>query len=403
MLNLRRSNKKGVTPSSARPEVHPRLGNRALGYDEMEGFSWARPVITIWPLKVCGYCGRENDDASTHCHECGTEFPIPPSPNSEVEQQPPPPSTLINLGQIEGAFDFRDGFSRPDWKVIRQSVEATVDSAERPEAWDEAVIQWLVQLQGELGGDYRLRTSRHFAFLSSLDKNMSQRLLNFSEGAITSIRESLGQVAWGSRAGVHVVILFAEEDDYYQYIADFYREGTHVKSAGIHINTGYPHIALIFDSELRAAQTIIHELAHHCLNHLPSYQGAASAYWGMVSGWKSPVIWAELAEKHHEFWNEEQIQHFWAGTSFHEPGDAVQLSYSLAEILVNLLAKNREDFLAFIRCARREDAGQTAALDCLGTCLGDAAGTFLGEGNWRPQRKAIKACWETKRTSQEQK
>lgn len=372
-------------------------------------------------MKVCGYCGRENDDASTHCRECGTEFPIPvPSSTPEAKESPLPASTLVNPDQIEGAFDFKEGFSRPDWKIIRQAVEATIDSGERREAWDEAVMQWLAKLQGELGGDYRLRKSRHFAFLSPVDKDTSQRLLNFADGAMSAIRDSLGEVAWGSHDGLQVVILFAEEDDYYQYIADFYREGTHPKSAGIHINTGYPHIALIFDSELRAGEIIAHELAHHCLNHLPvplwlnegvavvlqkavggyappSYQGAASAYWGIVSGWKPPVVWDELAEKHHQFWNEDQIQHFWAGTSFHEPGDAVQLSYSLAEILVHLLAKNRGEFLAFIRSAQRNDAGQTAALDCLGTCLGDAAGTFLGEGNWRPQRKAIKACWETKR------
>jgi len=104
-------------------------------------------------VKVCGYCGRENDDASTHCRECGTEFPIPVlSSTPEAKESPLPASTLVNLDQIEGAFDFKEGFSRPDWKIIRQAVEATVDSGERREAWDEAVMQWLAKLQGELGG-----------------------------------------------------------------------------------------------------------------------------------------------------------------------------------------------------------------------------------------------------------
>ncbi len=333
-------------------------------------------------------------------------------------------SVLVNLDQIDCAFDFREGFSRPDWKLIRQTISATVDSGKSQEAWDEIVMQWLGRLQGELGGDYRLRRSRHFAFLSPLDKDTSRRLLDFAEGAISTIRDSLGEVAWGNYNGLHVVIVFAEEDDYYQYIADFYRDGNHPKSAGIHINVGYPHIALTFDTELRGGETVAHELAHHCLHHLsiplwlnegvavvlqkavggyspPSYMGEASSVWGTMSGWKPPVVWAELSEKHHQFWNEEEIQHFWAGTSFHEPGDAVQLSYSLAEIMMHLLAKNREGFLAFIQNARRDDAGQTAALDCLGICLGEAAGTFLGEGNWRPQRKAIKACWEAKRADKQ--
>jgi len=34
-------------------------------------------------------------------------------------------------------------------------------------------------------------------------------------------------------------------------------------------------------------------------------------------------------------------------------------------------------------------------MDILGVDLGEIAGTFLGEGNWRPQRKAMIACWES--------
>jgi len=340
-----------------------------------------------------------------------------------IQEEALPSLAFVNLDEIEATFDFGDGFSRPNWKVIRQVIESRTNPEDRREAWDDAVVQWLTRLKSELGGEYRLVKSRHFILLGSTEMEIVQRLENFAEGAMSTIRDSLGEVAWGNYDGLQVIMLFAEEDDYYQYISAFYREGTYPKSAGIHIKAGYPHVALIFESELRAGETIAHELTHYALNHLsipvwlnegvavvlqkaiggycpPAHQGAASTYWGMVSGWTPPVIWAELAEKHHEFWNEEQIQHFWAGASFHEPGDAVQLSYSLAEILVHLLAKNHDGFLAFIRSVRPDDAGQTAALDCLGTCLGDAAGTFLGEGNWRPQRKAIKACWNAKRIAE---
>jgi hypothetical protein len=44
---------------------------------------------------------------------------------------------------------------------------------------------------------------------------------------------------------------------------------------------------------------------------------------------------------------------------------------------------------AFVQAARWEDAGQDAALNILSKDLGDVAGTFLGQGNWRPSRKAI--------------
>ena len=32
-------------------------------------------------MKKCSYCGRENDDFSSHCHECGVEF-LKDSPSS---------------------------------------------------------------------------------------------------------------------------------------------------------------------------------------------------------------------------------------------------------------------------------------------------------------------------------
>ncbi|HET7626613.1 MAG TPA: hypothetical protein VFM25_15260 [Verrucomicrobiae bacterium] len=371
-------------------------------------------------MKACDYCGRENDDAAAHCKECGLDFPIQePLPSPPVlPTEELPTFDFINLDEIESAFDFKDGFSRPDWNLIRQKIKSATGLDNHREAWNEAVTQWLFRLKNELGGDYRVVKSRYIAWLGALDADATHRLSNFAEAALSSIRGSLADVARGKDDCFHVIMVFTEEDDYYQYISEFYPDGNHSKSAGIHVNVGYPHIALLYDSELRAGETIAHELTHHALNHLPiplwlnegvavvlqkaiggysppAYQGAASAYWGMVSGWTPPVVWPELAEKHHEFWNEDRIQHFWAGTSFHCPGESVELSYSLAEILIHLLNKNRENFLAFIRFARREDAGQNAALDCLDTCLGDAAATFLGEGNWRPQRKAIKACWQT--------
>ena len=111
--------------------------------------------------------------------------------------------------------------------------------------------------------------------------------------------------------------------------------------------------------------------------------------------WVPPLMWDELAQRHFEFWNEQNIQTFWAGTSFGEFQEATELSYNLAEVLVTQLGENREPFLDFVARAHYDDAGQTAALDCLGLSLGAAAATFLGEGNWRPVRKAIVECWNT--------
>jgi hypothetical protein len=169
-----------------------------------------------------------------------------------------------------------------------------------------------------------------------------------------------------------------------------------------------------------AANTIVHELTHDCLAHLPLplwlnegvavtlQKAIAPVEWGSSQGdqtvlyaesvnWRPPIMWDELADRHYAFWDEDNIQTFWAGKSFFIPGESNELSYSLAEVFVKLLSErgNADTFRAFLGTANWNDAGQTAALDILGADLGEIATTFLGEGNWRPVRKALVAHWES--------
>ena len=115
-----------------------------------------------------------------------------------------------------------------------------------------------------------------------------------------------------------------------------------------------------------------------------------------AGGPQGHLLDGELRDRHLAFWNRESIQKFWAGVSFDQPGDSNELSYSLAEIVVNLMMSRPEDFRAFLRLAQWGDAGQTAALDCLGMDLGQVMGTFLGEGDWRPCRKPMVAFWQAR-------
>jgi hypothetical protein len=102
-------------------------------------------------------------------------------------------------------------------------------------------------------------------------------------------------------------------------------------------------------------------------------------------------------EKHRAFWNEQNIQEFWAGTSWRIAGDPNKLSYSLAEIILHLLSERPGDWRAFLEQADWRDAGQTAALECLDTDLGNVIGTFLGPGDWRPRRKAMVTIWDARK------
>ena len=199
----------------------------------------------------------------------------------------------------------------------------------------------------------------------------------------------------GPVVALAAIIVFAEEDDSYHYASWFDSEGEHAKSVGVQIQRGYPHVALLYEGELHSTETIVHELTHQCLSHLPIPlwldEGVAQHLQKTIVG--ARVVLDDLTERHFGYWNQERIQRFWAGASFHETRDSVELSYNLAVILVHFLIQKDGDFLTFLRSARADDAGQTAAWDCYECCLGEAVGTFLGPGDWRPQRKAIKACW----------
>lgn len=216
-----------------------------------------------------------------------------------------------------------------------------------------------------------------------------------------------------------MLLVFSEDDDYYHYLSHFSMDGEQPASGGVSIRGGYPHIAIPWRDHSDAAYALVHELTHDCLGHLslplwlnegvavklqkavappqlPLGQGEQTSLYAAAINWNPPVMWDELAERHFSFWSRENIQAFWAGTSFFEPGDASELSYSLAEVLVNLLTEKatRGDFQAFLDAARQDDAGQTAAWDILGLKLGELAGTFLGQGDWQPQRKELIEFWE---------
>jgi hypothetical protein len=350
-------------------------------------------------MKVCDYCGRVNEDEFAICRECGTEFPQDHEPAIELKGKSVLDAPVLNLDDLAGAFSFEEGFSRPEWKVIGKTIKDRWNGQDLP--WDHAILQWTKKLATELGGKYDVSRMGRCVMVSDLESEIDQRLLRSAESAITKIGEALPGIAWKNFIGLHVILVFGEDDDYYQYLSWFYPDGEHPASSGVHIHKGYSHIACLYSRETSVAHTIRHELVHHSISHLRVprwlHEGLAITTERVLGSQRVQMLSDDLPERHHRFWNESLIQKFWAGTSFGEPGESVELSYSLAEVLLQLLAKEREDFLAFIEAVDYDDAGQTAALDCLGKCLGETLGTFLGRGNWRPQRKAIKECWEEKR------
>jgi hypothetical protein len=367
-------------------------------------------------MKSCEYCGEQNERSATQCRGCGAELHVVATAETRTDSLAP---KLVESDAIQATFAFADGFHRVDWNSVSRWIEANVGPLQKEEAWNEVALVWVNRLREDLGGQYFLLQSTRTILLCEQPLNTAEWLLAYAGTAADSIREHLGAVAWNGALGKHVVLVFSDDDDYYQYLSYHCPDGEQAASGGVCIHSGYTHIALPWRSAEDAANAVVHELTHDCLSHLslplwlkegvavtlekgigppprPLTESEQDSVWSAAINWRPPTMWHELAERHFGFWTEQNIQSFWAGTSFYTPGDPNELSYSLAEVFVKLLSErsDRRAFLAFLQTARHEDAGQTAALDLMGVDLGEIAGTFLSEGNWRPQRKAMIACWE---------
>jgi hypothetical protein len=141
---------------------------------------------------------------------------------------------------------------------------------------------------------------------------------------------------------------------------------------------------------------LAHELAHNALMTLPVPlwldEGVAqilemqfSNYGG--TGFDHDL---DLIDKHRTYWSMETIQKFWSGESFRAE-ESVELSYSLAKILLNLISSEKGDFKNFLQTAHYRDAGEAAFAASYGKNLGDLATIFLGSGDWNPRLDLLKA------------
>jgi len=378
-------------------------------------------------LKSCSYCGSENDDNRQHCLECGTEL-LSVSQNGQPKvtretkdcafcstENPADRQVCLLCGndlipthpksnsfrfESEGLellepileYESEHGYSYPDWEKFWLQVNAGIPRSSRDAVYRRAARQWVSQLCEDLGGNYRGYESASFLLMCAEGRKVSETLLQYSENAQAAITERIGKLKAREVFGKQTLLIFSEDDDYFTYISHYYPEGTHNLSSGIFISAGYGHVALPFRFAFSAKAVLIHELVHNSLFHLPIptwlNEGLAQRIERHM-GNHGFVLDGDLAQRHREFWDTENIQRFWAGYSFGEPGDSSQLSYSLGEILVELLTGDYVAFLDFVSEADWRDAGQDAAVRILDKDLGAALEGFLGSGDWRPNRKKL--------------
>lgn len=217
----------------------------------------------------CDYCGRGNEPGQLHCRECVTLLPSPQIAEDTPPSAEPPDLRLLNPSSLDGVFVFKEGFHRADWSAMERFIAANVNPEDQLAAWNEAVLFWISKVRADLGGCYSLFESEQTVLLCNQPVQTARWILDYAGRTAVTIREILGPTAWRGWAGRNVLLIFSDEDDYYQYLAFHTPEGEQAKSGGVCIHSGYTHVALPWYGETDTANTIVHELTHDCLAHLP--------------------------------------------------------------------------------------------------------------------------------------
>lgn len=308
---------------------------------------------------------------------------------------------------VEGAAAFpfaanlklHHGLPIADWEAVGRWLDASVPAERRAEAWLVCERAWLQHLRAALGDGYRLEEGGTAIVLSSLEPNVAQASVAYMEKSLRRILSALQGIAQAPDLGKELLVVFDDEERYYEYVSHYYPEsGEFAFSGGMHINWGCGHFATV-KQDLRSIEpVIVHEMTHGCLAHLPLpawlNEGIAVNTERRFAGERPGLYTPEqLHAQHCAFWDEATIQEFWSGKSFLRPDEGNMLSYDLARVLVDYYAREWDAFRAFACAAERTDGGSAAAQRHLPLGLGAAACAIL-ERPASPAWEPAPARWE---------
>lgn len=293
---------------------------------------------------------------------------------------------------LAGHLKLEHGFPIVDWAKVQAWVDG-LPEARRAQGWAACERAWLLHFRDALGAGFHLEESAHAAVLSSLAPHLAKSTLDFMDRSARRIGAVLDGIARFAPWGKDILIAFDDDESYYRYVAYYYPErGEFASSGGMCIDTGCTHYVTV-KTELRQVEaTIVHEMTHGCVAHLPLplwlNEGLAVNTERRLAGAGRPRHTPEeMHDKHRRFWSVVSIQAFWSGQSFQEPGDANTLSYDLARIIIEQLARDWPTFTQFVLNAKHEDAGAAAARAHLGLDLGELVTTLLERDtpkSWSP-------------------
>ena len=300
---------------------------------------------------------------------------------AQPQQWPLPPLLTTNLIWSSGT-----SLPIPDW----QSIEAPPETSGLHAFWSSAARSWLERLREQLGATYHLSASDHFMMLAPVPDRTCKLILDHCERSRRQILHLLDGIALDEGYGHSVIIMFATQDEYYDYVSNYYDpEGEFSTSGGMFLDRGYGHFVFPEGEMAALESTVTHELTHCYVRHLPI---PAWVNEGLAVNTETRIVRApysvfspqEVAAKHARYWNSATIQEFWNGKSWLRPGDSNLLSYDLAQKCVALLARDFDVFRKFVHAAHLDDGGAAASLDCFAYPVENLAAAILGEGDWAP-------------------
>lgn len=313
------------------------------------------------------------------------------------------PATLMLKGvapfPIQQYLKLHNSYPVADWDAIEDWMKKSVPEKRHAEAWTECERAWLLHFREALGSRFQLDEGPTAIVLSSLEPRASALMVAYMERSIKRIGAVLRGLAHVPEWGKDLLIIFDDVKQYYDYVSYYYPEkGEFAFSGGMYIHSGCSHFVTIKD-DLRAIEpTIVHEMTHGCLGHLPIpawvNEGIAVNTEHRLAGSGRPLYTPEqMHHKHLRFWGTAEIQEFWSGKSFLRTDDGNMLSYDLARILVEQFSRDWDRFEAFALAANLDDGGSAAAMDHLEIALGTAVAALLEKeptSEWEPDP----AKWE---------
>lgn len=264
----------------------------------------------------------------------------------------------------------------------------------RPALWEGAKRAWLLHMRDILGATFQVADSKTALVLSALNPTTARTTANFMSNALEQVLGVLTGIAQPPQGGKDILIVFEDAESYYRYLSFFYSAAA-VQGMGrvMYIRDSIGHFVAV-KADLYATQSMmVQEITCNCLAHLPlpvwlNVGIAVNTERQLVN--KKSCGGCGSQQLHHRllaYWNEYEIQNFWSGVSFQRPDEGLQLSYELARIMVDLLAKDWQSFIRFVGHAHANDAAKAAALAYLDMDLGELACVLLEReysAGWSP-------------------